>query len=322
MDPRAPRSPGPAIVPSRPGRSTPDWQLAIPTRPTLSRQVRSTEPIRRGWHRPATPLAHGRIGRDREPVVSIVAPRACDADVVLRDGSTAHVRPVRAGDEDAVRSLYASLSERSRYLRFFSVAPSLNTVVAWATATSDHRRFGLVVTAGGDGQVVAHGARRPCRRRTPPPPRTATTARRATGSEPGGVLGDHRASAPQSHRHHPEQRKAAPSRQLLPEPGGEQHGANSGERPSQVSDQFHHDRHARRRRGGGRDPDALSPQDRRRLLVGDQPVRRPPLQPRRERLAHCRLTGWRRRPDLVRTIEKPLPSMTTAERMGPDGLYR
>jgi RimJ/RimL family protein N-acetyltransferase len=93
-------------------------------------------------------------------VVSIIAPRACDADVVLRDGSTVHVRPVRAGDgdEDAVRSLYASLSERSRYLRFFSVAPRLDTVVAWATATSDHRRFGLVVTAGGDGQVVAHGA--------------------------------------------------------------------------------------------------------------------------------------------------------------------
>jgi succinyl-CoA synthetase alpha subunit/RimJ/RimL family protein N-acetyltransferase len=91
-------------------------------------------------------------------VVSIVAPRACDADVVLRDGSTAHVRPVRAGDEDAVRSLYASLSERSRYLRFFSVAPRLDTVVAWATATSDHRGFGLVVTVGGDGRVVAHGA--------------------------------------------------------------------------------------------------------------------------------------------------------------------
>jgi hypothetical protein len=73
-------------------------------------------------------------------VVSIVAPRACDADVVLRDGLTAHVRPVRAGDEDAVRSLYASLSERSRYLRFFSVMPRLDTVVAWVTAAARSSR--------------------------------------------------------------------------------------------------------------------------------------------------------------------------------------
>ncbi len=86
------------------------------------------------------------------------APRR-EADVVLRDGSTAHVRPVRADDADALKALFAGLSERSRYLRFFSAFPSLDPVVAWATAAdSDQRGFGLVATFGADHQVVAHGA--------------------------------------------------------------------------------------------------------------------------------------------------------------------
>ncbi len=43
-----------------------------------------------------------------------------DADVVLRDGSTIHLRPVRPEDEPAVRAFYEGLSEEARYLRFFS----------------------------------------------------------------------------------------------------------------------------------------------------------------------------------------------------------
>ncbi|HEX9313077.1 MAG TPA: hypothetical protein VGA30_09710, partial [Actinomycetota bacterium] len=39
------------------------------------------------------------------------------ADVVLRDGSTVRVRPVRRDDEDAVRAFLESLSLRSRYFR-------------------------------------------------------------------------------------------------------------------------------------------------------------------------------------------------------------
>ena len=66
----------------------------------------------------------------------MVASRGCDADVVLRDGSTAHVRPVCASDAEALRVLFAGLSERSRYLRFFSAFPSLDAVVGWATAAS------------------------------------------------------------------------------------------------------------------------------------------------------------------------------------------
>jgi acyl-CoA synthetase (NDP forming)/RimJ/RimL family protein N-acetyltransferase len=86
-------------------------------------------------------------------------PSRREADVVLRDGSTAHVRPVRPSDADALTTLFTGLSERSRYLRFFSAFPRLDPVVGWATAAdAGRRRFGLVATFGADQRVVAHGA--------------------------------------------------------------------------------------------------------------------------------------------------------------------
>src|SRR5436190_22522995 len=45
-----------------------------------------------------------------------------DGDVVLRDGSTLRVRPMRAEDHEALYQLFQSLSEESRWLRFLSVA--------------------------------------------------------------------------------------------------------------------------------------------------------------------------------------------------------
>jgi len=41
-----------------------------------------------------------------------------EVDVVLRDGSTVHLRPAHAGDRDALRDLYQRLSPESRYYRF------------------------------------------------------------------------------------------------------------------------------------------------------------------------------------------------------------
>ena len=39
------------------------------------------------------------------------------ADVVLDDGSTAHVRQIRPADADALVALHSRFSERTRYLR-------------------------------------------------------------------------------------------------------------------------------------------------------------------------------------------------------------
>jgi RimJ/RimL family protein N-acetyltransferase len=76
--------------------------------------------------------------------------------VVLRDGSTVHVCPAKPADAPAVRLLLRGLSDRSRWLRFFSACPDLATAARWATEVDHDRRLGLVATVGGHGQIVGH----------------------------------------------------------------------------------------------------------------------------------------------------------------------
>jgi acetate---CoA ligase (ADP-forming) len=83
------------------------------------------------------------------------SPRHHEADVVLRDGSSVHVRPVRAEDAPAVRAFFERLSPRSIALRFFCGFPDLDRAVRWATE-GDHHRYGLIATSSADGRVVAH----------------------------------------------------------------------------------------------------------------------------------------------------------------------
>jgi len=87
-------------------------------------------------------------------------PREREADVVLRDGSTVHVRPVRAEDAVAVHAFFQGLSPESIALRFFSGFPNLDMAVRWATEVDYERRYGLVATSGGGGTegsgIVAH----------------------------------------------------------------------------------------------------------------------------------------------------------------------
>lgn len=49
-----------------------------------------------------------------------------EADVVLRDGSTTHLRPIRPEDADALQRFHVGQSERSIYLRFFAVMERLS----------------------------------------------------------------------------------------------------------------------------------------------------------------------------------------------------
>ena len=52
-------------------------------------------------------------------------PRQREVDVALRDGSTVHVRPVRAEDEGPLREFLEALSLDSRVLRFFGAGTNL-----------------------------------------------------------------------------------------------------------------------------------------------------------------------------------------------------
>ena len=53
-------------------------------------------------------------------------PEHWEADVVLRDGRTAHLRPIEAEDEERFAAFYETVSEQSKYLRFFSYRPKLS----------------------------------------------------------------------------------------------------------------------------------------------------------------------------------------------------
>jgi RimJ/RimL family protein N-acetyltransferase len=83
-------------------------------------------------------------------------PGARELDVVLQDGSTAHVCPAKPADGPAVRLLLRGLSDRSRWLRFFSACPDLAKAARWATEVDNDRRYGLVATVERDGRVVGH----------------------------------------------------------------------------------------------------------------------------------------------------------------------
>lgn len=81
-----------------------------------------------------------------------------ETDVVLRDGSTVHVRPVRPADETALLAFYQALSPEARLLRFFSPAVDLATQAQRDSHVDYVHTFGLVATAGPDGRIVGHAS--------------------------------------------------------------------------------------------------------------------------------------------------------------------
>ncbi|HEU4706214.1 MAG TPA: GNAT family N-acetyltransferase [Solirubrobacterales bacterium] len=80
-----------------------------------------------------------------------------EADVVLHDGSTVRLRPVRAGDQGLLQDLFERLSEESRAFRFFSGAVDLQRAAIVLADVDYGARYGLIATRGGEGRVVGHG---------------------------------------------------------------------------------------------------------------------------------------------------------------------
>ncbi len=79
-----------------------------------------------------------------------------EADVVLRNGATVRVRPIRRGDEASIVAFLWGLSEDSRVLRFFGPTSDAALVDrARREVDVDYvRRFGLVATAGPGDRIV------------------------------------------------------------------------------------------------------------------------------------------------------------------------
>ncbi|HWD47209.1 MAG TPA: GNAT family N-acetyltransferase [Actinomycetota bacterium] len=66
------------------------------------------------------------------------------------------LRPVRPADAAAISALFQGLSERSVWLRFFTLCPRLDRVVGWATEAHHDRRLGVVAIAADTGRLIAH----------------------------------------------------------------------------------------------------------------------------------------------------------------------
>jgi acetyl coenzyme A synthetase (ADP forming)-like protein len=79
-----------------------------------------------------------------------------EAVVVLRDGSTVLVRPVRPGDHEAILSFLKGISEENLYLRFFSGGINLEQVARWSVELDYKDRYGLIALAGPGQEIAAH----------------------------------------------------------------------------------------------------------------------------------------------------------------------
>lgn len=91
------------------------------------------------------------------PANSQPYPSEREADVVLRDGSTVHVRPVHAEDEPAMRPFLDQISPQSIGFRFFGAA-DLNWVTARSVDVDYADRFALVAETGVPRRILAHAA--------------------------------------------------------------------------------------------------------------------------------------------------------------------
>ncbi len=52
-------------------------------------------------------------------------PAEWETDVILRDGTTAHVRPIRPEDAETLKDFHLRQSQESVYFRFFRYRPEL-----------------------------------------------------------------------------------------------------------------------------------------------------------------------------------------------------
>lgn len=83
-------------------------------------------------------------------------PRHWEADVLLRDGRTAHIRPMMPEDRELLVEFYARVSDQSKYYRFFSPMPELSDRDLDRFTRVDHRdRVAMILLVA--GQMIAVG---------------------------------------------------------------------------------------------------------------------------------------------------------------------
>ncbi|HSK64403.1 MAG TPA: GNAT family N-acetyltransferase [Pyrinomonadaceae bacterium] len=79
-----------------------------------------------------------------------------EGDVVLRDGSTVRIRVMRPEDEARLCALLNSLSEDSRWLRFYCTQNSAGLAAEAHREANLEHAFGLIACSGNQERVVGH----------------------------------------------------------------------------------------------------------------------------------------------------------------------
>src|SRR6476659_2979548 len=93
---------------------------------------------------------------ERVKAQSTGAPVEWEADVVLRDGTVAHVRPITPDDAEVIRQFHSLHSAESIYLRFFAPLRELSERDIYRFTHVDYRdRVALVATL--DGEIIGIG---------------------------------------------------------------------------------------------------------------------------------------------------------------------
>jgi acetyl coenzyme A synthetase (ADP forming)-like protein len=85
-----------------------------------------------------------------------VYPTHREAIIVLRDGSTLSVRPVRRDDEAELSRFFANLSLESRVFRFFAAVANADASIKRMVDVDYVAKYGIVAVAGAHDEIVGH----------------------------------------------------------------------------------------------------------------------------------------------------------------------
>jgi acetate---CoA ligase (ADP-forming) len=88
--------------------------------------------------------------------VSTTYPAHREATIVLRDGSTLAVRPVRPEDESDLARFFMDLSMESRVFRFFGAISNADALAKKMVDVDYSTRYGLVAVAGAERHIIGH----------------------------------------------------------------------------------------------------------------------------------------------------------------------
>jgi len=94
--------------------------------------------------------------RDDQMISQESLPARRDGDVALRDGSTVHIRVMNRADEAGLCALLNSLSEESRWLRFYCLQNSAGLAAEAHREVNLDQAFGLIACSGDGERVVGH----------------------------------------------------------------------------------------------------------------------------------------------------------------------